>query len=215
MNEPPSFVQPSILTVCIDFRDPLAYLAKDPTCLLEKEFPISIDWQPLQVPPMKPPQAAVTGDDRGTRHRRYRAEAAAKDIFRYAEIRGLQLNGIYSEADSSLAGIGLLWVKQQSGEIQHRYIDLVFERFARRTLDIESFEAIALLLHEAGAATEGLEQFVTGDGRAMFNLLQLELGQTGVFSVPAYLIDGEIFHGRQHLPMIRWILSDRQGEPPI
>ncbi len=56
---------------------------------------------------------------------------------------------------------------------------------------------------------------ITGVGRAQFDQLQLDLRQAGVFSVPAYLIDADIFMGRQHLPMIRWILSDRRGEPPI
>ena len=37
----------------------------------------------------------------------------------------------------------------------------------------------------------------------------------GVFETPAYLVDGEVFLGRAHLPMVRWILSNRAGPPPI
>lgn len=215
MSEQPAFSATATLTVCIDFKNPLAYLAKDPSYVLQQQHAIAIDWQPLLAARMLPPQAASKDDNRGQRHRRYRAEYMAADILRYAEIKGLQLNDIYTETDSSLAGIGLLWVKQQAGEAQHRYIDLVFERFWRGELDIESLQAMTALLQECGATTQGLPGYVSGVGRSQFDQLQIELRQAGVFNVPAYLIEDEIFYGRQHLPMISWILSDRHGKPPI
>lgn len=215
MSEATSFSSAATLTVCIDFKNPLAYLAKDPSYLLQQQLAISIDWQPLSVAPLLPPKAASKDDDRGTRHRRYRAECMAADLLRYADIKGLQLDDIYTEADSSLAGIGLLWVKQRAAEVQHRYIDLVFARFWRGELDIESLQAMTALLQECGATTQGLPEYVSGVGRSQFDQLQIELRQAGVFSVPAYLIEDEIYYGRQHLPMISWILSDRHGKPPI
>jgi|TARA_B100000315_G_scaffold257212_3_gene305286 2-hydroxychromene-2-carboxylate isomerase len=205
----------AVLTICIDFKSPLAYLAKDPSYHLQEQLAVSIDWQPLLGAPLQPPTAPAKGDDRGTRHRRYRADALAHDITRYAEIRGLQLDDIYTDADSSLAGIGLLWVKQQDPEIERRYIDLVFERFWRGELDIESLQAMTTLLQECTATTVGLDEFASGVGRAQFDQLQIDLRQAGVFNVPAYLLEDEIFYGRAHLPMIGWMLSGRQGEPPI
>jgi 2-hydroxychromene-2-carboxylate isomerase len=210
-----AFSSAAALTVCIDFKSPLAYLAKDPSYLLHQQFAIDIDWQPLLTSPIPLPQTASKGDDRGTRHRRYRAESATRDISRPAEVRNLKVDDIHTTADSSLAGIALLWVKQQAAEIQHRYIDLVFAGFWDGRLDIESQQAITALLQGCGAATEGLAGFIEGVGRTQFDQLQIELRQAGVFSVPAYLIQDEIFYGRQHLPMISWILSGRQGQTPI
>ena len=37
----------------------------------------------------------------------------------------------------------------------------------------------------------------------------------GIFDVPAYVVEGEIYFGRQHLPMVRWMLTGKRGEPPI
>ncbi len=54
-----------------------------------------------------------------------------------------------------------------------------------------------------------------GDGRVIHGEIQNAALEAGIFDVPSYLIDGEIFLGRQHLPMIRWLLSDQRGQPPV
>jgi hypothetical protein len=41
------------------------------------------------------------------------------------------------------------------------------------------------------------------------------LRDRGVSGVPCYLVEDEVFLGRQHLPMIRWILGGRRGPGPI
>ena len=47
-----------------------------------------------------------------------------------------------------------------------------------------------------------------------------ELTERGVFSAPAYVLDTgheepERFHGRQHLPLVRWMIEGRKGTPPV
>ena len=37
----------------------------------------------------------------------------------------------------------------------------------------------------------------------------------GLARAPTYLIENEVFVGRQHLPMIHWILDGRRGPGPI
>ena len=44
------------LTVCIDFKSPQAYLAKDPTYALADELDLEIDWLPLLVAQMTRPE---------------------------------------------------------------------------------------------------------------------------------------------------------------
>ena len=36
----------------------------------------------------------------------------------------------------------------------------------------------------------------------------------GIYNVPTYLVDGQQFTGRQHLPMIRW-LTGSEGRGPL
>ena len=53
------------------------------------------------------------------------------------------------------------------------------------------------------------------EGPLVASRLAAELQERGLFQVPAYLVEEEVFYGRQHLPMIRWILAGRSGPIPI
>ena len=44
--------------------------------------------------------------------------------------------------------------------------------------------------------------------------LQDALHPAGIFGVPTYIIGSERFFGREHLPMVRWILEGRPGAKP-
>jgi 2-hydroxychromene-2-carboxylate isomerase len=219
------------LTVCIDFKSPFAYLAMQPTYALEDELReeqkdelkdqqkdepgISIDWQPLIVAPMTEPTGVPEGADRGARHRHLRRQYVARDVLRYAEVRGLRLGNIFRAPDSSIAAMGLLFCKKQPRDVQRRYMDLVFEGYGSETLDIEDPLAIATALSEAGMDADGFEAFSTDVGPGALADAQQDLLESGIGNAPAYLLGDEVFIGRQHLPMIRWLLMDRQGPPPI
>jgi 2-hydroxychromene-2-carboxylate isomerase len=71
------------------------------------------------------------------------------------------------------------------------------------------------LLTEIGAPLSGFEAFVKEEGRTRLAQLQSELRDKGVFEVPTYLLDDDIFLGRQHLPLIRSRLSATSESPQI
>ena len=152
------------------------------------------------------PGPANTGNDRGSRHRRIRAEYIDRDVLRYGADRGLELRGLHRETDSTVAAVGLLWAKRQGLSLARGYVERVFERYWREALNLEDERAIAALLAEIGAAA-GFEAFVKGEGRAELARLQWELREMGVFEVPSYIVNGEVYLGRQHLPLIRAMLS--------
>jgi len=191
------------LTVVIDFKSPQAYLAIGPTCALADELGITIDWQPLVATPSKIAAAPRSDDDRGARHRRIRADYLERDVTRYAADRGLALGALYRRKDSTLAAIGLLWVQRQSPSRTRSYVERVFERYWQHDLDIEDERSIRALLNEIGAPVSGFEAFVKEHGRTKLAQIQSELRDKGVFEVPTYLLNNDIFLGRQHLPLIR------------
>jgi 2-hydroxychromene-2-carboxylate isomerase len=194
----------SRLPVAIDFKSPQAYLAIAPTCAIADELGVAIDWQPVILSPgATPPQ----GNDRASRHRRIRAEYLERDVARYSADRGLDIRGFHRHSDSTLASLGLLWAKRQGAQVARTYVERVFERYGREALDIEDERAIAALLAEVGAPVASFEAFAKDEGRAELARIQSELREAGVFEVPTYLIDGEPFIGRQHLPLIRSRLS--------
>ena len=79
----------------------------------------------------------------------------------------------------------------------HRFAqinDLAFERFWRRDLDPENVEQVAGVLLEAGAP-DGFATFLEGEGGARHDTLRTEAEASGVFGVPSFVLDGEIFWG--------------------
>lgn len=208
------------LKVYIDYKSPYAFIAKDLTYRLEDEFGIEIDWYPLTLNIGSYLGTAKT-DNSGQvveNNRSPRQWAAVRyaymDARRYARLRGLVLRGTQKIWDSSIAAIGMLWVKQQGHDPLKRYTDLVYERFWRRELDIEDPAVIGDVLREAGADTRGFRGFLAGDGRAQHDVLQDEILDRGMFGVPSYDIDGEMYFGREHLPRVRWHLAGRKGPLP-
>ncbi|MCB1646047.1 MAG: hypothetical protein KDI36_11370, partial [Pseudomonadales bacterium] len=118
----------SELKVYIDFKSPYAFIARDQTWQLEDDFGIEIDWYPLTLN-IASYLGSAKKDDSGrvTENKRSpRQWAAVKyaymDARRYATLRGLTLKGTQKIWDSSLAAIGLLWVKQQNRQALKTYM---------------------------------------------------------------------------------------------
>lgn len=215
MSEERAYEFTAPLSVCVDFKSPHTYLAKEPTYSLADQLGIGVDWLLLVVAPLTPPRPAAEGDDRGARHRRFRALYLERDLMRYAKIRGLVLRNLYRAPDSSLAAMGMLWVKERSPDLLRPYMDLVLERYWRDELDIENPAALSGLLDEIGAERVGFADHASGAGGAEQQSLQASLAAAGLFSAPSYVVANEIFLGRQHLPMIGWLLTGKSGPPPI
>lgn len=208
------------LQVYIDFKSPYAFIAKDPTCALEDEFGIDIDWYPLTLNIGSYLGTAKT-DDSGKVVENDRSErqwAAVKyaymDARRYARLQGLTLLGTQKIWDSSLAAIGLLFAKRQGHPILKAYINDVYPRFWKRELDIEDVAVIETCLERAGANIDGFRSFLDGDGRMEHDRLQETILDLGYFGVPTYVIDDEMYFGREHLPRVRWHLAGKPGPLP-
>jgi 2-hydroxychromene-2-carboxylate isomerase len=88
-----------------------------------------------------------------------------------------------------------------------KYNDLAFERFWKRELDIEDPAAIERLIEESGAASAAFADFLAGEGRAELNRITKEAEAAGVFGVPTFAIDGELFWGGDRIWMVREKLS--------
>ncbi|HXW83251.1 MAG TPA: DsbA family protein [Candidatus Binataceae bacterium] len=193
------------LTVAIDFNSPQSYLAIAPTCALSDQLGIEIDWQPMITTRFEPPPGS--GNDRGTRHRRIRAAYLERDVARYAAARGVVIGGLDRHKDSTHSALGLLWVKRQDPDQARTYVERVFEREGRGELNIGSEPAVRALLGELGIQTSGFESYAKGEGREQLAQVQADLQTRGAYESPAYLVNDDVYLGRQHLPMVRALLS--------
>ena len=205
--------QPRAVTVYIDYKSPYAYLAKDLVYQLERDFPVRVEWLPyvLDIPSFL---GSATLDEAGrvvaenrNAHQWRRVKYSYMDCRRAARKRGLVIRGPRKIWDSTLAAAGLLHAKRHGGAVLRRYHDLTFERFWKRELDIEDPEVIAGVLGEAGADTAGVAAYLAGEGPREVTRISREAEEAGVFGVPSFLVDGELFWGREHLPDIRDLLA--------
>ena len=200
------------VTVYSDYKSPYAYLAKDLAYELERDFPVRLEWLPyvLDIPSFLgsarvDTDGAVLEQDRNA-HQWRRVRYSYMDCRRQARKRGLVIRGPQKIWDSTLAAAGMLHAKRAGDAVFRRYHDAVFARFWKRELDIEDVAVIATVLTEAGAdgAAFAAQAQV---GRDEVAAISRAAETNGVFGVPSFVVDGELFWGREHLPDIRAMLA--------
>ena len=205
---------PRMVTVYIDYKSPYAYLAKDPAYQLAADFPeVALDWLPyiLDIPKFLgsarlDAQGKIVEAERND-HQWRRVRYSYMDCRRQAAKRGLVIRGPQKIWDSTLAAAGMIYAKRQGGDVLRRYQDIAFERFWKRELDIEDASVIAAVLGEAGADAAGFAEWADRDGGAEVARVSREAEDKGVFGVPSFIVDGELFWGSEHLPDIRQMLA--------
>jgi 2-hydroxychromene-2-carboxylate isomerase len=208
------------LIVYVDIKSPYAFIARDPTRELGRQLGIRIDWRPLTLD-IPSYLGSAKLDDQGRVEKSERTPEqwtgvryAYRDARRYAELSGYTLRGTVKIWDTSLVHIAMAWAKAQGDSVLESYLDHCYPRFWRRELDAEDRVEVKRLLAEAGAALGGFDTFCAGEGRTRHDAEQAAIFDAGIFGVPSYVVDGELFFGREHLPRVRWILEGRQGSCP-
>jgi len=206
--------------VYLDFKSPYAYLAVEPTRELERELGVQFDWRPfvLDIP-------SYLGSARLDRTGRVVEQSRSNeqwsgvkyayyDCRRYANLRDLTIRGTEKIWDTNLAATAMLWVKNYPYEVQKQFIDSVFQPFWKRELDLESDAVIQHLLDRVGANGTAFGEWARTEGAAMNAQLQSAAFSAGIFGVPTYVVGTELYFGREHLPRIRWQLTQQTARAP-
>jgi 2-hydroxychromene-2-carboxylate isomerase len=200
------------VTVYTDYKSPYAYLAKDLAYELERDLPVRLEWLPyvLDIPSfLGSARLGADGnvlEENRNAHQWRRVRYSYMDCRRQARKRGLVIRGPQKIWDSTLAAAGMLHAQRAGDAAFRRYNDLVFERFWRRELDIEDVAVIAGVLAEAGADGDAFAAQAQA-GRDEVAAISSAAEAKGVFGVPSFVVDGELFWGREHLPDIRAMLG--------
>jgi 2-hydroxychromene-2-carboxylate isomerase len=208
------------LIVYIDVKSPYAYIALEPTLALEAELGLVFDWRPLtlDIPSyLGSAKKSSTGklvENKRSPQQWSAVKYAYRDARRYAKRQGRLLLGTQKIWDSSIANIGILWTTDNARERLPTYLDNVYTPFWKRELDIEDPNVVARVLDASGVDADGFIEFAAGAGRARHDQLQSTLHPAGIFGVPTYVIDGEFYFGREHLPLVRWRLEGSHRPAP-
>jgi 2-hydroxychromene-2-carboxylate isomerase len=205
--------EPRTVRVYIDYKSPYAYLAKDFAYALASDFPVRLDWLPyrLDIPSFlgsaRLDESGRVVEENRNAHQWRRVKYSYMDCRRQARKRGLVIRGTQKIWNSETALIGLLHAKRQGEAVLRRYNDITFERFWKRELDIEDPAVVTAVLAETGADTAGFSAYLAGEGRDDLVRACRDAEEKGVFGVPSFILDGELFWGREHLPDIREMLG--------
>ncbi|MGE0577001.1 2-hydroxychromene-2-carboxylate isomerase [Reyranella sp.] len=182
----------------IDLRSPYSFLAKDPAYALEKEFGVTLRLRPFTLDiqgtyNVRDPKVA----ERGLRRIKY----LYADVRRFANQRGMIILGPKKIFDPTL--IHLAWMYADAAGKGRALIDAAYPRFFKRELDYEDRAAVEALLAEIGVDVAGFDAFVKGPGPVAIGVHQAEADKQGIFAVPTFVVDGELFWGQDRIDFVR------------
>jgi 2-hydroxychromene-2-carboxylate isomerase len=185
-----------------DYVSPYAFVAKAGAYALEADYAVDLRWRPYTLDIASYMGSVEQRDPHHWRRVRY----SYMDARRLANKQGLTLRGPHKIYTARPANTGMLYA--QAHGVFRAYNDLVFERFWRRALDPESVEAIAALVDEVGAPS-GFAAFYAGEGGAEHDRLRGEAEAAGIFGVPTFVFDGELFWGGDRIGLLRERLDEK------
>lgn len=213
-------ISESPVIVYIDFKSPYAYLAVEPTRALERELSMKFDWRPfvLDIPSYlgsaRLDRSGKVGEQNRSTEQWSGVKYAYYDCRRYASLRNMTIRGTVKIWDTNLAATAMLWARQHNDETLQHFVDLVYVPFWKRDLDLEDMGVIESLLDTAGADSTEFSRWAPTEGMALNAQLQREAFSAGIYGVPTYVVEDELYFGREHLPRVRWHLSDKSEPAP-
>ena len=192
-----------MIDLYIDFKSPASYLALKPTLALAEELGVDIDWRPYNtkqemVPTEKP------NETKTETHIRIRAELRQKTHLRYATLQETPMTFREAPGKTDLA-LAALDAALQDDPLP--FIQSAFHAYWVDGADLNDKAVVKTLLRSTGVSvsdeklTSALESLPARQHHAEEN---------GIVDAPAYVVDGQIFIGREHLPWIRSIISEKK-----
>ncbi len=189
-----------MLTVFIDFKSPASYLALEPTIQLADKYACPITWLPFSTAERDIPSEG-TNPDLAASHAAVRANSIKRIHQRYAELRGIEMIYPAEQLPTDLA-LGTL------GATKGNPIDFIrgaFKHYWVESGSLDDFETVRTLMEKCLAESPPLEKQLRKNLREQ----QEKAEALGVVDAPTYLIDGQLFLGREHLPWVESILQNK------
>jgi 2-hydroxychromene-2-carboxylate isomerase len=182
-----------------DFKSPFTYLAMEPAYRLEESHRVHLRFIPLELPVRE----AYGGDLEQRAQRDWdKVRYLYMDVRRFARERGIIIRGPQKIFDSRLALKSGLYA-DRNGRFRP-YADRVFERFFKRELDIEDFDALAAVMSEVGLDAADFRRYADGEGASDLQAAAAEAERDGVFGVPTFNVAGELFWGNDR---VDWMIT--------
>lgn len=183
-----------MITAYIDFKSVDCFLAIEPIVALANDYNVAIDWLPFRTTERVLP-THVTNETVTQLHHRTRALSERRLRQHYAHIRGVKLDADDEVTDTTLA---LIRLTEISGN-RTRFVQMAFEAQWLNHRDL-SDAAVLDELCEACDAT-------LTTAKADLDAHQKEAEAIGLFDAPTFILEGQLFLGRTHIPWMRELLE--------
>ena len=193
-----------MLKVYLDFKSPASYLALAPTQNLVAQTGIEVSWHPFSTIEGNLPKAK-SNETVGESHRRVRAEARRATHIKYAAHQGIDLSFPEPRGETSLA----LGAMALLGEDPTAFMEAAFEAYWAKHANLDDVSVVNDLLAKAGYALTIEDPAAV---RATMQVAQTTAEENGIVDAPAYLIDDQLFIGREHLPWINDIIQSKLAD---
>jgi len=188
---------PKTVLLYTDIKSPYAFVAQAAAYQLADDYDVDLRWLPYTL---DIPSYLGSVEDRSAHHWR-RVRYSYMDARRYANKQGLTLKGPEKIFNSRPAQIGMLHAERHG--VLRPYLDLAFELFWKRAFDIEDPHAVAAVLQRAGADASDFVAYAAGEGGVTHDRIRSEAEAGGVFGVPMFAVDGELFWGSDRVDLVR------------
>jgi 2-hydroxychromene-2-carboxylate isomerase len=184
------------LPLYIDYKSPYAFLAKRDAYQLERDFRITLEWLPYTL---HIENYLGSVEERNAHHWR-RVRYSYMDARRLANLQGLTLRGPKRIFNAYYASVGMLFA-QRNGFFD-TYNDLVFELFFKRELNVDSLSDMAALIGSLGGDESAYREYAEGSGREEHDAIRDHAEGIGVFGVPTFVLNEELFWGGDRMQLL-------------
>ena len=192
----------------IDIKSPYAYLALDPAIKMFDQLGLKWNVWPYTLDIADYLGSATINNDgkiissNRTPHQWRRVKYSYMDCRRMANLQGKTILGTQKIWDSSLFSFAHLWIKEKSEQTLLPFLRESFQLFWKRKLDIENEEVISNLLTKFQLDSAEFKSWMEPNRNSVTSLMDAALSK-GIFGVPTFVFEEEIFWGSEKLELIK------------
>lgn len=209
-----------VISFYINFSELASWLTLKPLMKLIEETGVEVEMLPVLGSLGNVVTRRQTGEDDPleaykARRARARQQSSAREFERICERLDLEERQASRHIDPLSASLGLIWLKEVDREFdQMRYAEAVFEAAFRKGVAIGERDDIEQLIDGLGLPSKGFKAFADIRMAGLVANSEASL-EAGILSAPAFVLHGEVFHGREHLPLLAWLVKGSVGPPPV
>jgi len=186
------------LRIYVDFKSANAYLAILPSIKLATATQTNIDWRPFLTKGRTVPLEAKEGESKGERHIRVREKYRRETQAKYAAAQGIPLTFPTQSIDTTLALAQLDSITSD----RTAYVQAAFAAYWQDGADLNDPDIVSAILTSCG------HTFDHSLANTVSNASAQQAIDDGVIDTPAYVIQGQLFIGREHLPWVESLLRE-------